>query len=206
LPGNFSALGLLLADVRRDYVLTRISAAAATSRSEIKAVLDELAERGRQELAQSGFEEDRCRFSATLDMRYAGQSFELSVPVTDAHTDADAIIRSFTEIYTARYGAPSHAVVEIVSYRVAAWAMTDKPELPRLNDKGRSLEGAKVGTRDVVFDGKTIRLDLLDRGSLPLNRSIAGPVLIEESGTSTIVPGGWSATLEPFGCLVLSRE
>jgi N-methylhydantoinase A len=206
LPGNFSALGLLLADVRRDYVLTRISAAATTSRSEIKAVLDELAEKGRQELAQSGFEGDRCSFSASLDMRYAGQSFELSVPVTDAHIDAGAIIKSFSEIYAARYGAPSHAVVEIVSYRVAAWGMTDKPELPRLNDKGRSLEAAKVGTRDVAFGGKSITVDLLDRGVLPLNTAVTGPVLIEESGTSTVVPHGWFATLEPFGCLVLSRE
>jgi N-methylhydantoinase A len=139
-------------------------------------------------------------------MRYAGQSFELSVPVTDAHIDAGAIIKSFSEIYAARYGAPSHAVVEIVSYRVAAWGMTDKPELPRLNDKGRSLEAAKVGTRDVAFGGKSITVDLLDRGALPLNTAVTGPVLIEESGTSTVVPHGWFATLEPFGCLVLSRE
>jgi N-methylhydantoinase A len=206
LPGNFSALGLLLADVRRDYVCTRISAAAKTSGAEITAVLDELAEKGREELAQSGFEGDRCRISATLDMRYSGQSFEISVPVTDAYTNTEAIIKSFTEIYASRFGASSQAVVEIVSYRIAAWGMTDKPELPRLGEEGRSLEAAKVGTRDVVIDGRTVRLDLLDRGSLPLNRSIAGPVLIEESGTSTVVPHGWSATLDPFGCLILGRE
>ena len=81
LPGNFSALGLLLADVRRDFVRTRVSATSKTSIGEVRAVLEELMRNGAAELAADGFAADRLRFAASLDMRYLGQSFELSVPV-----------------------------------------------------------------------------------------------------------------------------
>jgi N-methylhydantoinase A len=205
LPGNFSALGLLLADVRRDYVLTRISPAASTRALDIRALLEKLMEQGREELSQSGFSADRCRFAATLDMRYAGQSFELPVPVSSDIDDMDTIIKAFGEIYAARYGSTTPAVVEIVSYRIAAWGLVEKPELPRVSSEGRSLQAAKVGTRKVGIDGKSLTLAILNRDTLPLSHAISGPVLIEESGTSTFIPAGWSAMLEPFGCIILSR-
>jgi N-methylhydantoinase A len=205
LPGNFSALGLLLADVRRDYVLTRISPAATTPASDIRAMFDELIVRGRAELEQTGFAAERCRFAATLDMRYAGQSFELAVPVASDIDDTTALLTAFGEIYAARYGSTTPAVIEIVSYRVAAWGLTEKPELPRINAEGRSLQTARIGTREVFIDGKAVALDILDRGTLPLESAIAGPVLIEESGTSTFIPQGWSAILDLFGCILLSR-
>ena len=81
LPGNFSALGLLIADVRRDFVRTRVSATAKTSVEDVRSALRDLVRDGEAELTSAGFAADRQRFAASLDMRYAGQSFELSVPV-----------------------------------------------------------------------------------------------------------------------------
>jgi len=206
MPGNFSALGLLLADVRRDFVRTRLSRTAETSVVEVSAILQELAAEGAEELRQSGFAPERCRFAATLDMRYAGQSFELSIPTTLDPADVAAIEEAFGEIYAARYGATTPAAIEIVSYRVAAWGLTDKPRLPQLDGSGRSVDGARIGTRQVVFDGTAREVEVLDRERLPPGTMLRGPLVIEESGTSTVIPGGWSATLEVFGCLLLGRN
>ena len=80
-PATSRRLGLLIADVRRDFVRTRVSQTAETIVAEVRGALRELRDDGEDELGAAGFAPERCRFAASLDMRYAGQSFELSVPV-----------------------------------------------------------------------------------------------------------------------------
>ena len=75
-------------------------------------------------------------------MRYAGQSFELSVPVAIEVGSIADIERAFGEVYAARYGATTAATIEIVSYRLAAWGLSDKPQLPAIDRAGRSDGGA----------------------------------------------------------------
>jgi N-methylhydantoinase A len=206
LPGNFSALGLLIADVRRDLVRTRVSATTHTSAEDVHAALGELMRDGEAELTAAGFAPGRQRFAASLDMRYAGQSFELSVPVAIEVDSIQQIERAFGEIYTARYGAASGAAIEIVSYRLAAWGLIDKPQLPAIDPAGRTLTAAASGTRAVVFGGSELEVPIYDRDRLPPGQAVAGPVLIEEAGSTTVVPPGWNAALDAVGCLVLRRS
>jgi N-methylhydantoinase A len=206
LPGNFSALGLLIADARRDFVRTRVSETSKTSLSEVEAALGELEHNAAAELAADGFPAQRQRFAPSLDMRYAGQSFELSVPIGSDLASMAAIERAFADIYAARYGAATGRPMEIVNYRLAAWGLADKPQLPRLDPAGRSLERAQRGARCVSFGGTQHQVTVLDREGLPMRKTIAGPVLIEEAGSTTIVPAGWSVELDPLGCLVMRRS
>jgi N-methylhydantoinase A len=206
LPGNFSALGLLIADVRRDFVRTRVSQTSTSPLSQVEAVFSELMQNAAAELAADGFTAERQRFSPSLDMRYAGQSFELSVPVGRDTRSITEIERSFAEIYAARYGAATGRPMEIVSYRLAAWGLSDKPQLPRLAPGGRSLERAQRGTRSVYLAGGQRPITVLDRDRLPTRELLEGPVLIEEAGSTTIVPAGWSVELDLVGCLVLRRN
>ncbi|HJU31230.1 MAG TPA: hydantoinase/oxoprolinase family protein [Hyphomicrobiaceae bacterium] len=205
LPGNFSALGLLIADMRRDFVRTRVSAAAETSAEQVREALRALLRDGDAELAAAGFAPERRRHAASLDMRYAGQSFELSVPVALDVPDMGRIVRAFHEVYAARYGAATHRAVEIVSYRLAAWGLSDKPSLPGITAQARSMERAAAGTRAVVFGGEERPVNVFHRDRLPAGHVLAGPALIEESGSTTVVPPGWSAGLDTAGCLVLRR-
>jgi len=115
------------------------------------------------------------------------------------------LVTAFEAIYVARYGGTTTAPVEVVSYRVAAWGLSDKPELPPLDVAGRSLAAAAIGSRDVVFDGRWMPVPILDRERLPVGEEVAGPAIIEEEGSSTVVPPGWSATLDRIGCVVLRR-
>jgi N-methylhydantoinase A len=80
LPGNFSALGLLLADSRRDFVKTQLSRTADTSAEDVRLRFSELVALGKKELAAVSPGAGEYHYLASLDMRYAGQSFELSVP------------------------------------------------------------------------------------------------------------------------------
>ena len=206
LPGNFSALGLLIADLRRDFVRTRVSQTANTDIADVRAALRELQHGGENELAAAGFAPERRRFAASLDMRYAGQSFELSVPVALDVASIKDVERAFGEVYAARYGGTNDATIEIVSYRLAAWGLSDKPTLPPIDRAGRSESAAKVGSREAIFDGKAQQTSIFDRDRLPPGLVVRGPALIEEGGSTTVVPPGWSVALDDLGCLVFKRS
>jgi N-methylhydantoinase A len=205
LPGNFSALGLLIADVRRDFVRTRVSATATTSLDEVQTAVQELLRQGAAELALAGFAPTRQRFAASLDMRYAGQSFELSVPVAIEVPSIASLESAFNAVYAARYGAATSRAIEIVSYRLAAWGLAEKPQLPKIDPAGRSLEAAVRGRREVL-GGSERQVTIFERDRLPANQAINGPALLQEAGSTTLLPSGWSAELDAIGCLVMRRS
>jgi N-methylhydantoinase A len=139
-------------------------------------------------------------------MRYAGQSFELSVPVPMEVSAIGEIEQAFGRVYAARYGAAREAATEIVSYRLAAWGLTEKPQLPVIDPAGRTLEAARSGERAVVFGAREQQVPIFDRDRLPPGAEVTGPALIEEGGSTTVVPPGWNAALDTLGCLVLRRS
>lgn len=206
MPGNFSAFGLLVADVRRDLVRTKVATTSTLSAADIRAMFADLLKDGERELEGAGFPSDRRRFAATIDMRYAGQSFELSVPVDMELPDMAEIVRAFEKIYEIRYGGTTTAPVEIVSYRIAAWGMSDKPVLPPVEAAGRTMAAAVMTTRTTIFDGEAHSVPVIDRDRMPPGEAVTGPAIIEEAGSSTIVPPGWSVVLDRIGCLVLRRH
>jgi N-methylhydantoinase A len=139
-------------------------------------------------------------------MRYVGQSFELSVPIALDLDSIESVESAFGGIYAARYGAATDRMVEIVSYRVAAWGLSDKPALPPVDRPGCTLDAAISGTRSAIFDGAELQLTVFDRDRLPPHQPLAGPALIEEGGSTTVVPPNWTAELDRAGCLVLRRS
>jgi N-methylhydantoinase A len=205
LPGNFSALGLLLADQRRDFVKTQLSRTADTSAEDVRLRFSELVASGKTELAAVSPGSGEYQYLASLDMRYAGQSFELSVPCPIDVSDMATIERNFSEVYAARYGATTKAPVEIVSYRVAIWQRSEKPVLALPERSARSTEAAMVTTTAVIFGGKSYDIPVYQRELLPPEVGIDGPALVEEDGASTVVPPTWRAMLDQAGCLVLQK-
>jgi N-methylhydantoinase A len=205
MPGNFSAFGLLLADLRRDFVATRVSPTAHTEPATVNAMIAELARRAHAELAAAGIGPERRRLEASLDMRYLGQAFELAVPIPLEVSDMGEIERAFLKVYADRYGGAVDAASEIVSYRLVAWGLTDKPDLPQLDAGRRSLAAARLGTRRVVVHGIAADTPVLAREAIPLDANITGAAIIEEAGATTLLPPGWTARLEPHGSLILER-
>jgi N-methylhydantoinase A len=206
MPGNFSAFGLLTADLRRDFVATRVSPTARTEPADINRMLAQLAAKAHAELAEAGIAQGRRRLEASLDMRYLGQAFELTVPVPLEVSHMAEVEAAFREVYADRYWAAVDAPSEIVSYRLVGWGATDKPALPTLDGGGRSLAAARIGARPVVVDGKTVEAAVLARAAIPLDACVTGPAIIEEAGATTLLPPGWTARLEPSGTLLLERS
>ena len=178
----------------------------STDIADVRAALGELQQDGEKELAAAGFAPERRRFAASLDMRYLGQSFELSVPVALDVASIKDIERAFSEVYAARYGGTNDAVIEIVSYRLAAWGLSEKPTLPPIDRAGRSRVSGKNRKSRCYFlrQGAADARSSTGTGCRPAIR--AGPALIEEGGSTTVVPPGWSVALDDLGCLVFKRS
>jgi N-methylhydantoinase A len=206
LPGNFSAFGLLVADVRHDYVRTRLTAMADLDFAELTRTFAELRDEAVGRLVADGFGEGQIRFEARLDMRYVGQAFELSVPFGDALTSIADVERAFHRSHEARY---SHAVedpVEIVSFRLSAYGVVPKPRLPGRPVDGGAPEAAQIGARAVAFDGVFTSTAVFARDRLVTEAAVSGPALVEESGTTTVVPPGFRAWPDAHGNLVLEVQ
>ena len=206
MPANFSAFGLLTADLRRDLVRTHVSATQDTSIADIRAMLETLVAAGKEELRTAGFDEAAQRLEASLDMRYIGQAFELSVPVSLDETSIDAIDADFRKIYAARYGTAPKSGSEIVSYRLTAWGVTEKPALARPDGSIPPGDPKSDSSRTIVFDGQEHDAAVVVREALAIDDQIKGPVVVEEPSTATVVSPGWSVHLAANDCLTLERN
>src|SRR6185295_18917864 len=125
--GVLSALGMLVADVTRDYSATVLRAAADLTPAELKKRLDPLARRAAADLRREGFARGRIVIEPQIDVRYIGQSFEITLPFSSSYRlDFD---RQHGRLYG--YSNPARAV-EVVAVRVRAAGLTDKPSLPQV--------------------------------------------------------------------------
>jgi N-methylhydantoinase A len=206
MPGNFSAFGLLVADIRHDFARGRVVATQALPFAELQATFAALEEEGRAALKAEGVSELAMRFERRLDMRFIGQAFELSVPVPADAADMAAIDRAFQQVYERRY---AHAVAdpaEIVTFRLTALGVVPKPSVPKPNGVAPSAEGARSGMRPMAFDDRFRDTPIYARERVPPGEPINGPAAIEEAGTTTIVPPGTTAIVDPHGNLILERR
>lgn len=204
MPGNFSAFGLLVADVRHDEVRTRIARTTDLEFSQLARQFGELTSRARDRLAHDGFAPASMRFEARLDMRYVGQAFELSVAFDPSLMTMKDVDRAFYAAHEARYVHATADPVEIVSLRVSGYGVGTTPALPRAPVNG-SRSAARVDERSVVFDATPIVTAVYARDRLPSDVALEGPALIEEAGTTTIVPPGFGARVDAHANLLLER-
>src|SRR5262249_59458843 len=116
-----------------------------------------------KELCEAGVVAGRRSYDASLDMRYLGQAFELSVPISFDVEDMLEIDAAFRAVYSSRYGHAVDGPTEIVNYRLAAWGITDKPDWPPLNDAGRSPKTPRKANRPLVFPGRPTQTPVLFR-------------------------------------------
>jgi N-methylhydantoinase A len=145
------------------------------------------------------------QIDATIDMRYRGQAFELAVPF-DPGTDDGAILNQrFDRLYLKRYGfnRTGHPV-EIVTLRVAAAGLVPEPRLT-LGATVPHTEG-RTPTRRLYWDGIWIDdCPILRREHLHQGMTAQGPIVVEEFGSTTLVPPGWQMRIDEFGNLRLGR-
>ncbi len=141
LPAHFSALGMLMADVRQDYVRTYYRRLRDADYAELASIYAELAVAGNATLDRAGVEASERSFQYSMDLRYVGQEFWLQVPVTQAQirdADTEAIHGRFTEIHDHRFGhAAPDEPLELVNVRLTAIGARPKIRFPPRRDRRR---------------------------------------------------------------------
>jgi N-methylhydantoinase A len=215
-PGAFSALGLLCTDVLNDYIRSELRPLASLDPGHAEDVFREIEAEAAAELKEEGLDPGQASYERELDLRYAGQGYELRVPLAGlwhGALDADAIAdarRRFDDEHTKVHGhAAAEKAVELVSYRVRVRVSVPKyrpQEFPQGAAVPLSTEAVK-GVRQAFFAADAaIDAAIVDRDKLAVGTTFTGPAIVEQFDATTVVPPGWSATVDRFKNLVLERK
>jgi N-methylhydantoinase A len=188
-PGAFSAYGMLVTDVRQDRSVTRITRLDDAKPQDLDAIFRELEKEALGDLKRERFPRERLTTLRHAGMRYRGQSYEVSVPVSKLRKTADvsALMRRFHEAHRRRYGhMAQNEAVEIVNFQVTAIGMIQKPKLKKFKITSRRKQSPN-DVRPVYFGtGRALQVPVFHRQTLLPGVQIKGPAVIEEK-TSTIV-------------------
>jgi N-methylhydantoinase A len=207
-PGVFSALGLIMSDVKHDYILSRLRPLDALTPGDIEAVFAELTQRAREALRRDGFVDDKIRIDRALDLRYAGQGYEITVACTPADVVALASLRKkFDAEHKSQFGhmAPEEPV-EVVSYRVRGIGLVPPVEMPKFAPQGLKVADALRETRPVRFDGKTVSCPVYQREKLDVGATIRGPAILDQFDCTTIICAGQVARVDERKNLIVTEE
>jgi N-methylhydantoinase A len=215
-PGAFSALGLLCTDIVHDYVRSELRPLDQVDPDHAESVFSALEARGLAELKEEGIAPEGARFERELDVRYTGQGYELRVSLDGLGADglkaADMIAARdrFDDRHAQIHGhAAKDRSVEIVSYRVRLRVAVPKYEpvpAEEVIEAPAPAEAVK-GTRTVYFDpAEATETTLYERDKLPIGSMLRGPAIVEQFDATTVVPAGWSARVDGFRNMILSRE
>ena len=208
-PGILCAMGLLLTDLRADFALTRLLPASQVSTPEVAEGFVALAERADRWFVHEGIAAADRRLTRTVDMRYQGQNYELSVAVPDGPvTDASmkALAAGFSEVHRQRYGfAADGDPVQIVTLRVEATGRVRKAELKAHPEAGPDAGRAIVQRRPVwqAEAGEFIETPIYARDALRPGNRFAGPAIVEQMDATTLLPTGWTARVDAYLNLIL---
>ena len=211
-PGAFSALGLLCTDVLHDYVRSELCALDRLDPAHAGKIFREIEAAAESELAGEGLDPRAAIFEREFDMRYAGQGYELRVPLALSLTDGAALAAArarFDEVHERIHGhAAKEKGVEVVSYRLRVRVRVPKfsPQAQEARPPAPPPPGALKGTRSVFFDAHEAReTAIYDRDRLGVGAVFAGPAIVEQFDATSVVPPGWRASVDRYGNLILER-
>jgi N-methylhydantoinase A len=207
-PGVFSALGLVMADIRHDFVQTHLAEVVGVTPERFAALFAELEAQGVEALVRDGVPPERRVLQRTADLRYVGQAYEVNVPVDAGPLGVGAlaeVARRFHEEHRRLYAHshPGHPV-ELVSARLAAIGLTAAPALrPR---PAGARDAAPKERRPVYFDEAEAFVDcpIYDRAVLGPGVELEGPAILEQMDTTTVVHPRQRVTVDGLGNVLIA--
>jgi N-methylhydantoinase A len=196
---------MLMTDLRRDYLLTKVLPLQAAAAATCEAVFADLTSQAEADFRDDGISSERTVIERLADFRYKGQEHTVKVGLPSGPISAPALAE-WTERFHAdherQYAFRLDAAVEIVTFHLVGRGLVSKPELPRLPDLQGSPANAVRGERDVDFDAFGIHATTIyERDNLAAGAEIAGPAIVEEAATTLLVPPGWRVRVDAFGNL-----
>jgi N-methylhydantoinase A len=199
-PGIFSATGLLTTDLKRDAATTIMRRLDELDPAEAEATFVELEAAGRTELQHEGVADDAIEFVRQIDLRYVGQSYELTIPA------GDGLLERFHAEHDRTYGfAAPEEPVEAVSLRLTSVGRIAKPPARKLDAGGAPEPKERRPVYYAEADGY-VDCPIYDRYALPAGARLAGPAIVEEFDSTTVVHPGFSVSVDETGNLIIERE
>ncbi len=190
--GVLSALGMLAADVVRDYSASVLRPSADVTPRDLVRMIRPLVRQAERELGREGFDRGRRIIETFLDVRYVGQSYEITLPVSAAYRAR--FDREHGRLYG--YSNPARAT-EVVAVRVRAIGVTDKPKLPKTR-VARRATARPAAVRRGRFDGRVTKVGFFRWDDLPTGSGAAGPAVITGGEATVVVPPGWRFRIDGF--------
>ena len=213
-PGITAAMGLLVTEPRYEFTksaLTILQSGSAGDFEAMNAVYDRLQADAVAQLDADGVPTDKRTFTRIAECRYVGQGFELRVEVPAGRFTAETaqeVARRFLTVHRTEYGhAFEDQAVQTVTLRVIGSSASETLKLPPLEKGGRrNPSDAALYARMTTFDdGQTIQTPRFDRMKLRAQDVVAGPAVIVQQSSTTIVPPGFEAVVMKLGDLVIAR-
>jgi N-methylhydantoinase A len=211
-PGVHSALGLLMSDVKHDYVRSKLAGLDELDLNEINGLFGQLTEQAKSDLGAEGFQEDEVRIDAFLDLRYAGQGYELTVPCPMPplkKADLELMRQRFDTQHEQASGHKAETEpVELVSLRLISYGLVPQAKLSPGKATGRTIEQAKTGERKVYFGEQhgAVNCRIYSRDLLEPGHEITGPAIIEQLDTTTVIHPEQEATVDEYRNLIVREK
>jgi N-methylhydantoinase A len=207
-PGVYSAIGLIMSDVKHDYIQSRMTPLNELTPQDVNAMFARLEASATEELHADGFEQGQIRIRRALDMRYAGQGYEITMPCGDEPLrdgGLDVLRRQFDAQHKSMFGhsAPEE-LVEIVSYRVRGVGMVPPVEMPKFKSTGATLKDALRETRRMRMDGKDIDCPVYQREKLDVGLTLTGPAILDQFDCTTVIYAGQTARVDAYKNLIVT--
>jgi N-methylhydantoinase A len=209
-PGLLCALGDLVADFRNEFARTLIRLTSEAMPAELLEILGELEERARSWLAAESIPPADQDVAFVADMRYHGQGYEIPVALERADVDGGdlrVLEQRFNGLHDQLYGfrMPDTAA-EIVNLRAIGTGARPRPELPEGEPAGPDSSAAQVDEGSILFEGERRPTRIYDRGRLAPGNRIAGPAVITEFDSTTVVLPGYAAEVDRFHNILIRPE
>ena len=205
-PGVHSAMGLLVSDLKRDYIQTHFAELESVDVDEIQRRFKAMEDVAQQEFESQGIPPERIVHERAIDLRYSIQKYELPVPVARrklAAEDKSAWRRVFDEVHEKHFGSRAEdQKVEIVNYRLTTKVLVPKPEISESALRGEDSTGAIRAHRKAYFDG-WYDCPIYDRQKLLSGNHVCGPAIIEQMDSTTVVHPGQQAEIDRFGNIII---
>ena len=202
LPGLFSALGMLMTDMRYDRVRGMVGLLDEVGEGKIEETFEEMERESSESLNEKGIE-GRPSFRGSIDLRYYGQGYELEIVVRRPFNRA-AVTKAFEGRHVEVYGfAHDGERIELTALRLTT-TIPAKSKV-RLSEVEGEMPVAEEGRRRAKFGERWFETRVYSRELLPVGGRIRGPAIVEEYDSTVVVPPGWGCVKNHLRCLVIER-
>jgi len=208
-PGILCAMGLLLTDLRADFAATQLTLLGPDALPVMEAEFRDLGARAEDWFVEEAIPAEARGLTRTVDMRYAGQNYELPIPLPEGglgQATLEALAASFAAEHHRLYGfVAEDEPVQLVTFRVEAAGRVKRASFPSRPAAGPDPTAAWMGERDVWLPevGERVRCPVFDRERLEPGNQVAGPAIIEQMDATTVVLPGTVARVEPYLNLIV---